>query len=301
MVCKSFDELVARLRGQGETKRVAVAGCGAVHVLEAVVRAAQQRIAQPVLFGDRDKTRQILRDLGAEAWMDAVVHCETPEEAVLAAIRCVNEGGADFVMKGLVETGTLMKAMLNRENGFRVGDGIVSNATFAEIETYHKILALTDGAVALDPTLEQKKRIVESTVSAMRRMGWERPKVGVLAAVETVNPKMPATLEADALKQMWLRGEIADCVLEGPISLDLALDRESARTKGFESEVAGDADLLLFPDLASGNIGIKMLTVTGHNKTGSVILGLRTPVVMSSRGSTTDNKLRSLLLASAMA
>lgn len=300
MIFKKFSDLTATVKASKNTVRVAVAGSHASHVLEAVIAAAKERIATPILFGDAVKTRELLRQLDADGMEFELHDCGTPEEAVLGAVHAIVNGRADFMMKGLVETGTMMKILLKRENNMRLEDSFVSALTIAELETYHKLIALTDGSISMPGDAQDKKKIIQNSVRAMKSMGWDRPKVAVLAAIEHINPKMPATVDAALLRQMYEEGEITGCVLEGPMAIDVALNREAAEIKGIESEISGDADLLLYPDLTSANIGIKTLIAVGHNLTGSVILGLRTPIVMSSRGSTTENKLRSLLLAASM-
>jgi len=271
-----------------------------VHALEALQLARKQSMISPVLFGNKEKTLAALSQIGADHTQFSIYECTTPEQAVDKAIAHIQDGQADFIMKGQVETGVMMKRMLKNENGFRTGT-VVHSVTFAEIETYHKLLALTDAAILIAPTLEQKRMMIENTVSAMKKMGWDCPKVAVLAAIENVNPDIPGSVDAAELKQLWQAGKIHDCVIEGPIAFDLAISRESAELKGFKSTVAGDADLVIYPDINAGNISLKTITMTGRNKTGSVVLGLKAPVIVTSRGSSMENKFRSLLLASAMA
>lgn len=294
-----FDELVARLDSARNGKRCALVGSESAHALEALLLAAKQGVVEPILCGDEAKTVWTLARLGCAPDRFRLIHCDDPEAAADCAAALVNAGEADFLMKGQIETGPMMKCLLKREGGLRTGS-VVHSVAFAEIETYHKLLALTDAAILIAPTLEQKRMMIENTVAVMRKMGWEKPRVAVLAAVEKENPNMQASVDAAQLKRLWQAGEIRDCYVEGPIAFDLAISKDAAEQKGFESPVAGEADLMIYPDINAGNIAMKTLTMTGHNRTGSVILGLKCPVVMSSRGATAENKLRSVLLAAAM-
>lgn len=299
MSFRTFDDLLYRSGHASGLKRCALAGSESIHALEALVLAADRQLIEPILCGDQAKTTAALDKLGIPTDRFRLIHCATPEEAVDQSIRLILSGEAHFVMKGHVETGVMMKQMLRREEGLRTGS-VVHSVAFAEIETHHKLLALTDAAILVAPTAEQKKQMIQNTVDVMIKMGWDQPKVAVLAAVEKVNPNMPASVDAAQLKQRWLDGEIKNCIVEGPISFDLAISTDAAIQKKYISPVAGEADLMIYPDINAGNIALKTLTMTGHNRTGSVILGLKCPVVMSSRGASAENKLRSLLLAATM-
>ena len=300
MLFEDFDQLLTSIRKNQGLKRCALIGAESSHALEALKVTLAMGAVDPILFGKKDIVKAKLEQIEMSVDDSKICDCATPEDAVKAATDCAVNHGVDFIVKGQIETKTMMSHFLKAENGFR-GSGVAHSVIFAEIETYHKILAATDAAVTLQPTLEQKRVMIENTVEAMRKIGWEMPKVAVLAAVEKVNPKMPATVDAAKLKELYQSGEIKNCIVEGPLAFDLAISKEAAQLKGFCSEVAGDADLLIYPDLNAGNIASKVLTMTGHNRTGSVVLGLKTPVVMSSRGSTMDNKLRGILLATGMA
>jgi phosphate butyryltransferase len=201
-------------------------------------------------------------------------------------------------MKGNLDTSILLKAVVDKENGLG-GGGVMSHFTAFEVPGYHKLLIPVDGGMVMYPTLEQKKSIIENTVSALRTMGYDCPKVGVLACVEKLNPKMPETVEADILKQMNQRGEISDCIVEGPISYDCAVNKEIARFKGFQSPCAGDCDVLVAPNIHTGNIMGKMLTVTCGARMAGFIVGAKCPIVMTSRGSSAEEKYLSIVISAA--
>jgi len=208
----------------------------------------------------------------------------------------VRTGKAHFLMKGLLDTSVLLKAVVDKEHGLGKG-GVMSHFTIFEVPTYHKLLVPVDGGMVTYPTLEQKKCIIENTVNTMCDMGYDCPKVGVVTCVEKLNPKMPETVEADALKQMNLRGEITDCIVEGPISYDCAVSKEIAEFKGFHSPCAGDCDILLAPNIHAGNIMGKMLAVTCGAKMAGFIVGAKCPVVMTSRGATAEEKYLSIVIS----
>lgn len=281
MVFHNFDELIAHVKGQPSRARMAVAAAGDAHTIEAVLRARAEGIVTPILVGDKAVIDQVLAELGEH-------------------IPALRAGEADFLMKGKLDTSVLLKAVVNKETGLGKG-GVMSHFTAFEIPTYHKLLMPVDGGMVTYPTLEQKKAIIENTVGALRAMGYDCPKVGVLACVEKLNPKMPETVEGDALKQMNQRGELTGCVVEGPISYDCAVSREIAAFKGFESPCAGDCDVLVAPNIHAGNIMGKMLTVTCKAKMAGFIVGARCPIVMTSRGSSAEEKYLSIVISAAAA
>ena len=297
----TFDKLFARIKAENRVRRVVVAGSESEHSMEAVLHAMKEGLVTPIFCGDEKKTMELFKKHGGGDLDYVMHHCVTPEETVNRAVRCVAEGDADIIMKGSVGTSLITGAALKHDSGIRLeGNTVVHALGFAEIETHHKMIGMTDGSICIAPTLEQKKQIIQNCVNAMHRMGWECPKVACLAAIETVNPKMPATVDGAALQKMNENGEITGCIVEGPMALDCAVNKESAEIKGIKSKIAGEADLLLYPDLQAANIGIKLIIETGHNKWGTAVLGLKAPIVIASRGGSVDTKFRSMLVAAAM-
>ncbi len=224
MVFHNFDELIAHVKGQPSRARMAVAAAGDAHTIEAVLRARAEGIVTPILVGDKAVIDQVLAELGEHIPAEDIHDEPDLAEAARKAVALVRAGEADFLMKGKLDTSVLLKAVVNKETGLGKG-GVMSHFTAFEIPTYHKLLMPVDGGMVTYPTLEQKKAIIENTVGALRAMGYDCPKVGVLACVEKLNPKMPETVEGDALKQMNQRGELTGCVVEGPISYDCAVSR----------------------------------------------------------------------------
>ncbi|MGE5674646.1 MAG: bifunctional enoyl-CoA hydratase/phosphate acetyltransferase [Mycobacterium leprae] len=220
---------------------------------------------------------------------------DDPMEAAREAVAAVRRGEAQLLMKGLLQTAQIMKAVLNRDEGLRTGRAL-SHACAFEILGWHKLLFITDVALNVAPDLERKADILRNQVLMAQALGIERPKVAALAAVETVNPDMPATVDARALQEMAERGELGNCDVQGPLALDLAVSAESGRTKGVTGPVVGDADILLVPNIESGNVLYKGLVYFAHAKPCGVIMGAKCPVVLLSRADSADAKLMSIAL-----
>lgn len=292
MVIRNFEQLKEMLRAMPQKRRVAVVPAQDEHTLEAVCHAWKDGLVEPVLIGDREKIVEILRRLSV-SWENLnIMDSKDPGESIQRAADMARAGEVDCIMKGKTETGALMKVLVNRKTGIRKRD-TMSLVAFMESPYYHKVFAITDPALLTYPTKEQKKAAIANAVEAFHALGVREPKVAVLAAVEKVNPKMKETVEAAEIKEEGVDG----CVIEGPISYDLAMDREAAGIKGYESPVAGDADLLVVPDLISGNIAAKSITVAGGGRTGGVVLGAQVPVLLVSRAASADDKYMSIVLA----
>lgn len=295
---KNFEELLEGLKSRSERRRVAVAAANDAHTLEAVFRAEREGIVAPLLVGDRNTILAIAQELGHPVSDEQIYDCPDDQVASELAVRLVREGKADFLMKGKTDTKVVLKAVVNKEHGLGLGR-TMSHFTILQIPGYHKLLAAVDGGMVPYPTLEQKKDIICNTVQTMRALGCECPKVGVLACVEKVNPKMPETIEARELRDMNRRGEITDCIVEGPISYDCAMSREIADFKGFESPVPGDVDILVAPNIHAGNIMGKIFTVTCGAKMAGFVVGASCPIVVTSRGSSAEEKYLSIAVSAA--
>ncbi|MEG1849346.1 MAG: bifunctional enoyl-CoA hydratase/phosphate acetyltransferase, partial [Oscillospiraceae bacterium] len=293
----SFEGLIARA-SMGTRRRVAVAGAQDPHALEAVLHAAGQGLLDYQLVGDRARICAAATALGIPIDAEQIVGADTDGQAAFEAVRLVREGACNLLMKGGMPTATLLSEVVNRETGIRSG-GLLSHVALLELPGYPKLLALTDGGMVVTPDLGQKRMILENAVALLHRLGIERPKVALLAAVETVNPKMSATVDAAALKALAKAGELPGCLVDGPLSFDLMFSPESAAIKGFCSPVTGDADLLLVPDMTAGNLLCKAMIYTAHAQMAGVIVGALAPIVLVSRGATAEEKYFSLALAAA--
>ena len=296
MTYATFEQLESQVFKKAKKRRVAVVEAADAHVLEAVRHAVEVGLVEPLLFGKRTEVEAKLAamDLDITAW--EIVDSPDPANSALQAGIAVKEGRADFILKGLIATGQLLKGLFKEETGFRTGR-LISHMNIVQLRTYPKLLALCDAAINIAPTLEQKKDILQNAVDALTRMGITQPKVAVLASAETVNEKMPESVDAAALKRMNEQGEITGCVVEGPISYDLAVCRESAETKGYESPVAGDADLLVCPNIVTANVLIKCLRHSAEALTAGIVIGGREPVVPNSRAASAEDKYRTMILA----
>ncbi len=294
----NFEDLRGRV-GSTEPKTVAVACAHDGHTLEAVLRAAQEGILRYILIGHADEILSVGRALGCEIDPAAVINAETDEDAARIAVELIREGRADFLQKGLMQTATILKAVVNKQTGIGVGRPM-SHVALLEVPGYAKLLGVTDGGMMPNPDLEGKKAIVKNAVEMFHALGYDEPLLAALCAAENVSPKIIETDDAAALKQAALDGEFGRCVLEGPISLDLALDAESAKIKGYESPVTGKTDILVVPSMSAGNIMVKALIEFAGAKMAGVVIGARCPIALNSRSASFEEKYNSLLVCALM-
>ncbi|MBU0928375.1 MAG: bifunctional enoyl-CoA hydratase/phosphate acetyltransferase [Spirochaetes bacterium] len=289
-------EIIAAARAGGR-KRVAVAAAQEHSALEAALDAKAAGIAEPILIGDADAIRAIAAELGADVSGIRLVEEKDYAKAAALAVSLVRSGEADILMKGVLDTSILLKAALNKEAGLNAGR-LTSHVAVIESPHYHKLFIVTDAAINIAPDIQGKLDIIANAVRVSRSLGAERPKVALLAAVEKVNPdKMPCTVDAAIITQMNRRGQVKDCVVDGPLALDNAVSAESARIKKIVSEVAGDADVLVAPDIEAGNVLYKALLDLGGAKGAGIVAGAAKPIVLTSRADSRETKLASIALA----
>lgn len=300
MEFKNFEELIASVKSCDNKKIVAVVAAQDEHTLEAVFRAKNDNIVEPILIGNKSKIKELVDKLEESIDDSSVIDAEDDVASATKAVELIHENKANFIMKGKLQTADLLKAVVNKEKGLRTGS-VMSVFAIHEIPTYHKLLAIADGGMMMYPSLDEKKQIIENSVNTFISMGYEKPKVAVLAAVETVNPKMPEAVDADLLKKMNLAGEIKNCIIEGPISYDLAMHKESAEIKGYESTVTEDADILIVPNISAGNILSKSLIYSAGAKMAGFVVGAKVPIVLTSRGASAEEKYLSLVISAAAA
>ncbi|MGD0152562.1 MAG: bifunctional enoyl-CoA hydratase/phosphate acetyltransferase [Thermacetogeniaceae bacterium] len=296
MCYKTFQEIL-KASGSLGACRMSVAAAHDEHVMEMVKMGMEAGLVTPVLAGDEKKIREIAE--GISLSLDGVEIIDTPDpgEAALEAVRVVSNGMAEILMKGMVNTSDFMQAVLNRDCGLRNGR-ILSHMAVFQIPGFDRLLFITDGGVNIAPDLEQKRAILQNGIDLMLDLGWIEPRVAVVTANEVLNPKMPATLDAAALARMAAGGQIHGALVDGPLSLDMAISVEAAHRKGSESPVAGRAELLLMPDIETGNIFGKSLIYFARALMAGVVLGTKAPVILTSRASTPEEKLNSMALAS---
>ncbi len=297
---KSFDDLLWQVNAC-EKKKLAVAVAQDKAVLEAVKAAKERNIADSILVGDADKIREIAASLSMNPDDYEIIDVKDITEASLTAVKLVHDGKADMYMKGLLDTKTFLKSVLDKEVGLRTGKPL-SHVCVFEIPGIDRLLFLSDVAFMPYPTLEDKKCIIEYTVEIAKACGVECPKVAPLAAVEVVNPKMPVTVEAAELTRMNEEGEITGCIVDGPLSLDIALYKEAAEEKGaLNRKVAGDADILVFPDIHAGNLVYKSIVHMVNCQNGNILTGTKAPVILTSRSDDCETKVNSIALAAVVA
>ena len=297
---KSFDDLLAAV-SECPMKKVAVACAQDDAVLEAVKAAKERGIADAILVGDEEKIRTIANVMKMDLTGFQIIDVKDTVEAARTAVKLVHDGEADMYMKGLIDTKSFLRSVLDKEVGLRT-DKTLSHVCVFEIKGIDHLLFLSDVAFVPYPDLETKANIIRNTVEIAHACGIENPKVAPLAAVEVVNPKMPCTVDAEALTKMNEAGEITGCIVDGPLSMDLAIEPEAAYHKGTtDRKIVGDADVLLFPDIQAGNITYKSLVHTADSKNGNILTGTKAPVILTSRSDEFEVKVNSIALAAIVA
>ena len=296
---KNFDDLLSRVK-ECKRKKVSVAVAQDEPVLEAIKAAKEQGIADAILVGDKNKIKEIADSIGMDITQFEVIHEPDVKKAALFAIQLVSSGRADMVMKGLVDTATFLRSVLNKEVGLRTGK-VMSHVSVFEIEGFDRLIFLTDAAFNTYPDLKAKVQIVHNAVSVAHACGLEMPKVAPVCAVEVVNPDMPATLDASLLSKMNDRGQIKGCVVDGPLALDNALSEEAAHHKGITGPVAGKADVIMLPNIETANVMYKTLTYTSKSRNGGILVGTSAPVILTSRADSFETKVNSIALAAVVA
>ncbi|WP_041077962.1 bifunctional enoyl-CoA hydratase/phosphate acetyltransferase [Thermotoga caldifontis] len=281
-------------RARGLRKKIVVAGSNDDVVLSALKMALEHSIVEPVLVGPEVETKALAERVGLDLSRCELIDCQKDQSARVA-VEVVSERG-ELLMKGSVKTGDLMKVVLEDQYNLKTGSTITMVSVF-DIPTYHKLLAISDAGMIIAPTLEQKIDMINVSVKVMKKLGIEKPKVAIVGAIEVPNVKMPATLDAAVLSKMSDRGQIKDCIVDGPFALDNAISKEAAEHKKIESPVAGDADILIMPDIEAGNVLYKALVFFANATVASVILGARIPIVLTSRADSDRTKLYSIALA----
>lgn len=297
MVLKSLKDLKELVAG-GPKKKLVVAAAQDKHSLGAVVKAWQDNIIEPILVGDKESIQNICLENNYDITGLRIVHEPDTEMAVELSVKMVHNNQGDILMKGKVGTSVLLKGVLNKEWGLRTGN-LLSHFALFEVDTYPKVIAVTDVAMNISPNLKEKIAIINNSVGCLIKLGYKMPKVAVLGAVEMVNENMEATLDAALLSKMNQRDQIKNCIIDGPLAFDNAISYESAHHKGIRSEVAGDTDLLLMPDIEVGNVLYKSLVFFAKAKVASIILGAQVPIVLTSRSDSEQAKYDSILLSAA--
>ncbi|HEX3227636.1 MAG TPA: phosphate acetyltransferase [Pyrinomonadaceae bacterium] len=290
-----YERLLERCRRLDPIPTAVVHPCEAT-ALAGAVAAAAERLISPIMVGPAEKIAAVAKFEGINVSSLKIVDVPHSHAAATKAVELVRKGEAELLMKGSLHTDELMGAVVARDVGLRTARRI-SHVFVMDVPTYHKVLIVTDGAINIAPTLEDKVDICQNAIDLAISLGLEKPKVAILAAVETVTSKMPATIDAAALCKMAERGQIRGAVLDGPLAFDNAISKQAAETKGIRSEVAGDPDILLVPDLEAGNILAKQLTFLANADSAGLVLGARVPIILTSRADSVRSRIASCAVA----
>lgn len=296
---RNFKDVLELAKSKG-SRVFSVAAAHDKEVLLAVKNAHDKGIADAILVGDKGKIEKIASEIDMNLSDYEIIDIPDIKAASEKAVELVSNGKAQIVMKGLVDTAIILKAVLNESAGLRTGR-VLSHVAVFDVDTYEKILFVSDAAMNIAPDLSKKKQILENCVQVAHALDIEQPKVAVVCAKEKVNPKMPDTVDAKALEEMNQDGAITGCIVGGPFALDNAVSKEAAKHKGIDHPVAGDADILIVPDIEAGNILYKSLVFLGEAQNAGVIVGAKVPIVLTSRADSDIAKLNSMALGSLMA
>ena len=291
---RTFDEVLNKAKDYGP-KKMAVASAGAEDVLKAVEAARKEGLADSILVGDKKEIIQIANKRGIDPTNYEIIDLLDKTEATRCAVELVRNKKASILMKGMVGTARILKAILDKEIGLRT-NRMLSHVYTLQIKGYDRLLTMTDGAMSISPNLEQKAQIIQNAIYYAHSMGIEKPKVAAVAALELVNPDMPATIDAACLAKMSERGQIVGGIVDGPLGFDNAISKEAAKHKGVESPVSGEVDIVLVPNIESGNIFAKGLVYLAKAVPAGLLLGAKAPVVLVSRSDSTESKLYSIAL-----
>jgi phosphate butyryltransferase len=295
----SFDGMLSAVKNC-PVRKVAVAVAQDDAVLQAIQGAKAQGVADAILVGDRAKIEKVAAQLGIDVAGWEIIHEPDDHRAAYKAVELVSSGQANVLMKGLINTADLLRVVLDKEIGLRTGR-VLSHVAVFEVPDFKRLIMITDGGMNVAPDLKQKADIIQNAVALAHALGNALPKIAVLAAVEVVNPDMPATLDAANLAKMADRGQIKGAIIDGPLALDNAINEEAARHKGIKSPVAGHADILVVPDIQTGNMLGKSLVYFAKGKIAGLIVGAAAPIVLTSRADTHEAKILSIALGSLMA
>ncbi len=300
MAITQLQQMFNKLKNSSK-KRLVGAWAVDQHTISAVNDAINYGLVEATLVGDKKLMEKVCADEGIDFNKFTVVHSTSDYESAVRSVEIINSGEGNLLMKGNLSTDKYMKAILNKENGLMDQGSILSHVSVLENPNYHKLLIVGDVAIIPLPDLKQKIAIVNYLIKVAQSLGIEKPKVALLAASEQVLPGMPACVDASIISKMAERGQIKGGIIEGPLALDVAIDKESAEIKGVKNQVAGDADCILFPNIESGNVFYKVNTKLCKGEQGAIVVGARVPVILSSRGDSVQTKLYSIALAALLA
>ena len=292
---KSLEQIEALVAGKSKGRIVVVAAHDD-NVLSSVYEVHKKGYVDPILIGDKEKIFKIADNIGVDVSHMTVIKETDDTSGARMAVNMINGGEADVLMKGHIQTADLLRVVLDKEKGLRT-NRVLSHLSIFEVANYPKLLMVTDGGINIAPDLKQKAEIIQNAVNVAQCLGMDRPKVAVLSAIEVVNPSMQSTVDAAALSKMAQRGQITNCIVDGPLAMDNAINLTAALHKHIESDVAGDADILIVPNIEAGNILVKSLVFLYKARSCAIITGAKVPLVVTSRADDTISKYYSILMA----
>jgi phosphate butyryltransferase len=291
---RTLDRIVDMARGQG--KRLIVAGGNAPTVIESIARAVKDNIIEATLVGDRKQIETLAHERNIDHAFFSIID-ETDVHAIPEkAVEFVRQGKADFLMKGMINTADYMRAILNKNKGLLEKDGLLTHVTVIEVPTYHKLLIVSDVAILVSPNLSQKIAMLDCCVRIARALGIESPKAGIVSCVEKPSYKIDSTIDGSIMKKLTQRDKIKDVLVDGPLAIDLAISERCAKEKNYESPVAGDCDILIFPNICTANVFFKTLTILADARIAAIVVGARVPCVLTSRADSEESKFASISL-----
>lgn len=296
MVLKSLDSIFEKSL-KNKPKRLVIVIAEDLHLLEAIAFATKKEIISPILIGNVERINELSEKISFDIRYFEKIHIPDPALAAKAAVSIIKEDNADILMKGLIPTATFLKAILDNKQGITCGN-LLSHIAICQISGYHKLLALTDAAINIKPDLNDKMKILINAVKVLNKLEYDKPKVAIVCPVETVNKRIESTVHAAMLTEMNKSNQITDCIVYGPLALDSIISKESAKIKGILNEVAGDADLLVAPNIDTGNVLYKAINFIANGTMAAIVTGAQVPVVLTSRADSKMSKLYSIALAS---
>jgi len=300
MSVKKLDELIELAKSQSKKRLVVVYGQDA-HSIEAVSEAIDNGVVEATLVGDENVIKEVCAAEGIDVNKFEIVHEPVDVAAGMRSVQLINEGKGDMIMKGLISSDKYMRCILNKEKGITNKGAVLSHISVFEVPTYHKLLITSDVAVIPNPDIKQKIAITNYLIKTAHRLNIVKPKVALICLSEATNPKIPQTVDAAIISKMADRGQIKGAFVDGPMGLDLAIDKEAVEIKNFQSDVAGDADCLQWSNIEAGNVFYKTATKLMHAELAAIVVGARVPAILSSRGDSSKTKLYSITLAALMA
>jgi len=298
---RKLSQLVELVKGS-PSMTMAVAAGEDPATIEAIARGVLEGLISVKMVGQKDRINHIVKTHSDEfAGMVEVVHVSDEKQTARVAVQMVHDGEADFVMKGLISTDTIMKAVLDKENGLLPEGALLTHVAVMQIPSYPKLLFISDAAIIPSPSMDEKAQILNHAVHVAHALGIELPRVALVSAAEKINFKLQSSIDAAVIKAMADRGQITGAIVDGPLALDVSLSREHCEIKGFESPIEGEADVIIFPNIETANTFYKCVTILAHGETASVVMGTTAPVVLTSRADSDDTKFYSIAMAAWMA